>query len=100
MAAVISERAGYITSFARSVSHEFKTPLTSITGATELLRDHHDEMSEGERHRFLDNLHADAVRLSNLVRRLLDFARAEVAAPKSTSSSGRWRNATEETVSP
>lgn len=81
MATVISERAAYITGFARSVSHEFKTPLTSIAGATELLRDQAHEMSEAERRRFLDNLHRDAVRLSDLVRRLLDFARAEVASP-------------------
>lgn len=81
MATVISDRAAYITGFARSVSHEFKTPLTAITGATELLRDQADEMSDTERRRFLDNLHKDAVRLSDLVRRLLDFARAEVASP-------------------
>ncbi len=81
MATVIAERAGYITSFARSVSHEFKTPLTAIVGATELLRDQGSDMSEGERRRFLDNLHKDAVRLSDLVRRLLDFARAEVSVP-------------------
>ncbi len=81
MATVISDRASYITGFARSVSHEFKTPLTAITGATELLRDQADEMSDAERRRFLDNLHKDAVRLSDLVRRLLDFARAEVASP-------------------
>lgn len=81
MATVISDRAAYITGFARSVSHEFKTPLTAITGATELLRDQADEMSDAERRRFLDNLHRDAVRLSDLVRRLLDFARAEVASP-------------------
>jgi signal transduction histidine kinase len=81
MAGIIAERSAYITAFARSVSHEFKTPLTSITGTTELLLDHHDEMPPEERRRFLANLNADALRLSSLVRRLLDLARAEVEGP-------------------
>lgn len=81
MASTIEERSAYITSFARSVSHEFKTPLTSITGTTEILLDHGDSMAPEERKRFLSNLNHDAVRLSNLVRRLLDFARAEVTGP-------------------
>lgn len=81
MASVIDERAHYITAFARSVSHEFKTPLTSIAGTTELLLDHGDEMTPDERRRFLSNLNNDAGRLSNLVTRLLDLARADVANP-------------------
>lgn len=81
MAGVIEERAHYITSFARSVSHEFKTPLTAIAGTTELLLDHGDEMSMEERKRFLTNLKTDAARLSALVTRLLDLARADVASP-------------------
>ena len=82
MAGVIEERAHYITTFARSVSHEFKTPLTAIAGTTELLLDHGDEMSAAERQRFLANLNADAGRLSVLVSRLLDLARADVANPR------------------
>jgi signal transduction histidine kinase len=81
MATVIEERSRYITGFARNVSHEFKTPLTGITGAIELLRDHEGTMRPEERRRFLDNLALDAARLSALLRGLLDFARAEVAGP-------------------
>ncbi|MBK3736973.1 histidine kinase, partial [Azospirillum brasilense] len=43
-----------------------------------LLRDHLDTMSAEERDRFLANMDAEAERLSRLVRRLLELARADV----------------------
>ena len=78
MTATLEQRAGYIRDFAAHVSHEFKTPLASIRGTVELLRDHLAGMSEAERNRFLGNLDQDAERLDRLVRRLLDLARADV----------------------
>jgi len=81
MARTLEERSEYIRTFASSVSHEFKTPLSGIRGAVELLRDHLEEMSDEERNRFLDNLDQDAERLSRLVGRLADLARADVVKP-------------------
>jgi signal transduction histidine kinase len=81
MAHTLEGRAAYIRDFAANVSHEFKTPLTAIRGAVELLRDHDDTLSAGERARFLEMLDADAARLDRLVRRLLELARADVLAP-------------------
>ncbi|HUS24815.1 MAG TPA: HAMP domain-containing sensor histidine kinase [Candidatus Binatia bacterium] len=78
MARTLEERADYIRSFAAHVSHEFKTPLTAIQGAVELLREHAETMSAEERARFLGILSSDAQRLENLVRRLLELARADV----------------------
>ena len=81
MARSLEERSDYIRAFALEVSHEFKTPLTSIRGAVEILKDHFAEMSAAERERFLDNIAGDAERLDRLVRRLLDLARADVLRP-------------------
>jgi len=81
MSAAQEDRAEYIRSFASNVSHEFKTPLTALGGAVELLRDHGDEMTAEERERFLGNVSQDVVRLSRLVGRLLELARADVVAP-------------------
>ncbi|HZP11256.1 MAG TPA: HAMP domain-containing sensor histidine kinase [Nevskiaceae bacterium] len=78
MAQALESRSNYIRDFAAHVSHEFKTPLTAIQGAVELLRDHAATMSSEERVRFLNILAADAQRLENLVRRLLELARADV----------------------
>lgn len=82
MAEAIDRRSGYLRDFAAAVSHEFKTPLAGITGAVELLQDHYETMSPDERKRFLDNIAGDAERLSQLVTRLLDLARADMATPE------------------
>jgi signal transduction histidine kinase len=79
MAEAIGQRSRYLRDFAHAVSHEFKTPLAGIRGAIELLDDHHATMSEEERRRFLANAAADAERLAQLVTRLLDLARADMA---------------------
>lgn len=78
MAERIEARARYLRDFAAAVSHEFKTPLTGIRGAIELLDEHGEEMEPADRARFLANAHADAERLSRLVQRLLDMARADM----------------------
>ena len=82
MAEAIARRSRYLRDFAAALSHEFKTPLAGIRGATELLQDHQAEMSEGERQRFLGNIAADTARLSQLVTRLLDLARADMTRPE------------------
>jgi signal transduction histidine kinase len=82
MAERIERRSGYLRDFAAAVSHEFKTPLAGIGGAVELLQDHFETMSPAERRRFLDNIAGDSGRLSQLVTRLLDLARADMAMPE------------------
>jgi signal transduction histidine kinase len=79
MAERIERRSRYLRDFAAAVSHELKTPISGIKGAIELL-DEHPEMKAAERRRFLANAAADADRLSHLLRRLLDLARADMAA--------------------
>lgn len=79
MAANLQWRAGYVRDLARHVSHEFKTPITAIQGAVEVLRDHFADMSEAERTRFLDNVASDVGRLDRLTQRLLELARADMA---------------------
>ena len=79
MARRLDTRSNFISTFATHVSHELKSPLTSIQGAAELLRDDVDapSMDEDDRRKFLDNIIADAGRLTEISGRLRDFARAE-----------------------
>lgn len=86
MATTIEKRSDYIETFARNVSHEFKTPLSSIRGTVELLRDHWGTMEEEKREEFLEMLDADRERLQRLTERLLELARADVLEPGSTST--------------
>ena len=81
MARTLEARADYIRDFAAEVSHEFKTPLSGMRGAVELLRDHLGDMSAEERRGFIDSLGENVDRLERLVRRLLELARADVLRP-------------------
>jgi len=86
MAATLEERNEYIRTFARNVSHEFKTPISSIQGTVELLDEHFESMSDQKRQRFLEMLQEDAERMEQLVERLLELARAEVFQPGDAST--------------
>jgi signal transduction histidine kinase len=77
MAQTLERRADYIRDFAAEIGHEFKTPLASMHGTVELLRDDFAAMAPQDRDRFLDNLAGDIERLERLTRRLLDLARAD-----------------------
>jgi signal transduction histidine kinase len=81
MARRLNNRSSFISTFATHVSHELKSPLTSIAGAAELLRDDLDSpvpaMTDADRRKFLDNIIADSDRLAKISSRLRDFARAE-----------------------
>lgn len=79
MAEKLQARTEYIRQFALHVSHEFKTPLTSIQGALELLCEHDSEMTPAEHKRFIVNTLEDTARLKQLVVRMLELARAEAS---------------------
>ncbi|PLP56247.1 two-component sensor histidine kinase [Mesorhizobium loti] len=87
MARKLQARSDTIRTFASHVSHELKSPLTAIQGAAELLRDAGQEMDAATRARFQNNIVADAERMNQLVRRLIELARAEsaVTADETTS---------------
>ena len=64
------------TDFVSSVSHDLRTPLTSIRLFSETLRAGRYK-SEAERHEFLQIIIEEAERLSRLTERILDFSRME-----------------------
>jgi signal transduction histidine kinase len=80
MASALNQRATCVRDFAAHVSHELKTPLTSIHGAVELMSEHGNTMPEDARARFLHNIGEDTQRLRRLVDRLHELALAEHAA--------------------
>jgi two-component system phosphate regulon sensor histidine kinase PhoR len=64
------------TEFVAAVSHEFRTPLTSLQHVTELL-DEDDELPQERRQSLYAALARSTERLRGLVESLLDFARME-----------------------
>jgi len=76
MAEQLQSRVEYINEFAGNVAHEFRTPIATLRGTAELIRDDH-EMPAEQRQRFLDNALEELERLERLVDGLLALARAE-----------------------
>lgn len=74
----LEERVSYARDFAADVAHEFKSPLTSIRGAAELLAEGAME-DPAARERFLGNIVLDVDRLDRLVSRLLELGRIEAS---------------------
>jgi two-component system sensor histidine kinase KdpD len=65
-----------------SVSHDLRTPLAVVTGATSSLLDEHGPRDEHVRRELLQTVHEEALRLNRLVRNLLDMTRLEAGALK------------------
>jgi two-component system, OmpR family, sensor histidine kinase ChvG len=74
----LEARHRYISAFAADVAHEFKSPLTSIRGAAELLAEGAADDLDA-RQRFLENIALDAARLDRLVSRLLELSRIDAS---------------------
>jgi signal transduction histidine kinase len=64
------------TDFVSNVSHELKTPLTSIRMFTEMLAEDRVQ-DESKRRHFLGIITAETARLTRLINNVLDFARLE-----------------------
>jgi signal transduction histidine kinase len=83
MAEQLSRRSEYIASFSAHLTHELKSPLTSIKGAAELLLDslqgEASTLTRAEQKTFLSNILGDAERLEAMTQRLRELARAETA---------------------
>lgn len=76
MAEQLDRRAAETAELAANISHELKSPLTSMRGAAELLLDGEVD-DDADRRRFLRNIAADVDRLDQLVSRMLELSRAQ-----------------------
>lgn len=74
----LHRRLRFASEFAADVAHEFKSPLTSIRGAAELLSEGAAD-NPAAREKFLSNILLDVARLNRLVSRLLELGRIEAA---------------------
>ncbi|HEU5179303.1 MAG TPA: two-component system sensor histidine kinase CreC [Candidatus Polarisedimenticolia bacterium] len=64
----------YVEEYVQTLTHELKSPISAIRGAAELLQ---EGMPEADRARFLANIHGEAVRLEDLVERMLALSELE-----------------------
>ncbi len=84
----------YVASYVQTLTHEMKSPVAAIRGATELL--HESGVPPDRRERFLANIEAESNRLQKIIDRLLVLAEIEsrkvLKAPEPVSPGDLARN--------
>ncbi len=65
----------YVESYVQSLTHELKSPVAAILGASEILQG--SSVPAAKQARFIDNIRAEAGRLRDLLERLLHLAALE-----------------------
>lgn len=68
------EGKAYVERYVQTLTHELKSPLAAIQGASELL---HGDLPAGQRSRLLENISLETARLKSMGERLLDLAQVE-----------------------
>lgn len=66
--------------FLSQISHELRTPMTSIRSFAEILLDENDDVPDATRDRFVGIIHDESQRLTRLLNMLLDINRLEAGA--------------------
>lgn len=76
-ASLVAQREQLRANLLRSVSHDLRTPLTSIMGNTDMLLDQEALLSDDSRHQLLHDIYEDATWLTNVMENLLSVTRLE-----------------------
>lgn len=71
----------------RAVSHDLRTPLTSIYGATSVIMDNYDSIDKQKQLRLLSEIHEDSQWLIRMVENLLSVTRIDDSVTKITKDS-------------
>ena len=76
MAERLQKRHDTVETFTAHVTHELKSPLSSVQGAAELMLDDSVDIDPEQRQRFLENILKDTKRMDDLLGSMRDLARA------------------------
>ena len=76
-ALIVMENERFRSKLLRSISHDLRTPLTSISGNAVNLMDHAEEFSGEERARICSDIYEDSIWLIDLVENLLSITKLE-----------------------
>lgn len=65
------------SNFLRGISHDLRTPLTSISGSAGILLGQSENLTQGQKQKLYEGIYDDSVWLYNLVENLLSITRIE-----------------------
>jgi len=77
---ILQARENLERALLNSISHDLRTPLSSVTGVLTSLREEGAHLSDGARRELLDTACSEADRLNRFVGNLLDMTRIEAGA--------------------
>ncbi|MBL6445640.1 tetratricopeptide repeat protein [Fulvivirga sp. 29W222] len=66
------------------ISHDFRSPINSILGASLFLKNHGDKLSKEDLRRIFDDMHKSILNTLRFTENILTWARSQMAAIKST----------------
>lgn len=78
MSTKLQQRSDSLQSYTAHVTHELKSPLTSIIGAVELLAQSGSKMGADNRQKFYQNIQSDGNRMTRLLDDLRKFAASDM----------------------
>lgn len=78
MAERLQKRHDTVETFTAHVTHELKSPLSSVQGAAELMLDESMDIDADQQRRFLENIQDDTKRMADLLESMRDLARARL----------------------
>lgn len=64
----------YVENYIQTLTHEIKSPLSTIIGASEILK---NNLSEKERNKFVENIESESKRIEKLIEKMLGIASLE-----------------------
>ncbi|MBO1679635.1 sensor histidine kinase [Bittarella massiliensis (ex Durand et al. 2017)] len=76
-AAVLAKNEQLRANLLRSISHDLRTPLTSISGSAGVLLESEKNLDEGQRRQLYSDIYEDSLWLINLVENLLSVTKIE-----------------------
>ncbi|NNF24644.1 MAG: HAMP domain-containing protein [Rhodobacteraceae bacterium] len=85
MAQSLTERSEAIGTYTEHVTHELKSPVTAIVGASELLQTSGDRLDPKRRKRLLETINAEGIRMDALLAKLRELARVRGLSGEATS---------------
>ena len=72
-----SEREKMRANLLRAISHDLRTPLTTIYGASSALLDNYNEFSDAQKRKMINSISEDSAWLSRMVENLLSITRLD-----------------------